>query len=560
MSLRFHLAFCLIAMMGATVSPTNVMAFGPGGDRVPLAPVPESTPGIELPSHNGSAQSFASQIVKSKDSYVRLDSGSGSVETLIGDLTPAAAGDAATIARSFLGSRLGLPLSADTTLAQSESKTDQLSFGRIQRSSGTQHVVFAHIVDGVPVRGEEVTVHVGDDGKVHALTGAYHTTPATPFTATITAEQAIAQAVSQIGAKSFRQNPTTKRVWVPMNGQLQAAYQVDIAAEAPLGDFEIIVAADSGKVVGGEDRLVYLQGEGKVWNHSPLDEKPASVTLNYLNESGNLSGQYADVRNAATERAKSATRKFNYEPSNTHFNEVTVYNNINKIHDFYKKTLGYTDRDKPIKATVHYGDKYDNAFFSPATDSMTFGDGGKRLNDLAAEDNVLFHEYSHAVVHTIVSLRGGEAGAMNEGFSDYFAGTVNNKPTVGVWVAKKMGKPWLRNMTNTKHYPEDVKNEVHADGEIWGGVCWDLRKALGAKVADMVLHKSRYYLRAGATFVNGLEGVLAADKALNSSQNAAKIRQVFTARGIKGSSVSRMDESVQALDRQSTFQLLFADK
>jgi zinc metalloprotease ZmpB len=90
-----------------------------------------------------------------------------------------------------------------------------------------------------------------------------------------------------------------------------------------------------------------------------------------------------------------------------------------------------------------------------------------------------------------------EAGAIGEGFSDYLAVTVSaheaptaDEPCVADWdsVSYTSSTPHcLRRVDESKHYPEDLADEVHADGEIWSRALWDIRTALGPKLADTII-------------------------------------------------------------------------
>ena len=122
---------------------------------------------------------------------------------------------------------------------------------------------------------------------------------------------------------------------------------------------------------------------------------------------------------------------------------------------------------------------------------------------------------------------------MNEGQADYFAATIDGDPIIGEYVMARAGLPWLRNLTDRVHYPEDLHDDVHEDGRIWGATLWDLRGALGPQPTDRLLLASFHYLNGDEpTFTDGLLALLAADDALNQGANQATIRAVFAKRGI----------------------------
>jgi Zn-dependent metalloprotease len=99
-------------------------------------------------------------------------------------------------------------------------------------------------------------------------------------------------------------------------------------------------------------------------------------------------------------------------------------------------------RDSPdgrgmrVDASVHYGDRFVNAMWTGQ--QMIVGDGdGRHVKGLAHSLGIIAHEYSHAVSQYLVqgglgvvrvpgqpAALKGEAGALNESFSDVFASMV----------------------------------------------------------------------------------------------------------------------------------------
>ena len=485
-----------------------------------LKPVPASARGIELSGTQPGVQGLAERIESAQ--IARIDESTGAVQSLVGQLTAPGNGSAEERASSFLASQLGLPVNARGA--------DALTVERVQDSGTAKHVTYAHRVNGFRVRGEKVAVHVNPEGAVSALSGTYHPAPVSGDAVTVDAVAATERAASFLEVQGLRAPARPERVWVPVDGTLVPAWEIKLAARQPLGDFAVVVDARNGGVIGGDEHLAFAEGTGSVYAHHPLAGDPVTVTLPNMDDSGNVSGAYAKVLNAKGAGATSTTHAYNFAPDDTHFDEVMCYYHLDKIHNYFAG-IGFHDRDKPIEATVHYGDAYDNAFYSPWADNLSFGDGNK-LNDLSKEDTVMCHEYTHAVSGSITDLSGEQGGAMNEGYSDYFACNLIDDPHIGVWVMHKLNRPWMRNCENTAHFPEDIHHEVHADSSIWSGACWDIRKALGADKAGLIVHKSRYYLGDSPDFVKGLEGCIAADKDLNAGANEATIRAAFQSHGV----------------------------
>lgn len=98
-----------------------------------------------------------------------------------------------------------------------------------------------------------------------------------------------------------------------------------------------------------------------------------------------------------------------------------AYDGLGHTFDFYLNVYhrnSIDDRGLPLNATVHYGQKYDNAFWNGQ--QMVFGDGdGTAFNRFTIALDVIGHELSHGVSGSEVNLTYlGQSGALNESFSD----------------------------------------------------------------------------------------------------------------------------------------------
>lgn len=78
----------------------------------------------------------------------------------------------------------------------------------------------------------------------------------------------------------------------------------------------------------------------------------------------------------------------------------------------------------PLRATVHFGNGYDNAFWDGT--QMVFGDGdGKVFGRFTASLDVIGHELAHGVTEHTAGLRyQDQPGALNESMSDVFGSLV----------------------------------------------------------------------------------------------------------------------------------------
>ncbi|HNY12115.1 MAG TPA: M36 family metallopeptidase [Candidatus Wallbacteria bacterium] len=414
------------------------------------------------------------------------------------------------------------------------------------KSENITHVLFAHYLNEKIVLESEISVHINNAGQVVMVNNSVIPLSVNRSIApsSLSAVQALDIAKKHVNCVSERAKPVVSEVISAKTKVAVNAYKVEIPSKNPLGDFVCIINADNGTVIDSMDIMNHAKPSasvektknGSVYVTNPLKCKITKEELLNLNAgSKGLAGKWAEIINEDSEPAAAdASGNYIFEADNTHFDEVNAYYHTNKIHDFFKN-FGFTGLDRAMEVTVHYGDNYDNAFFSPMSGSISLGDG-KQLNDLSKEESVIYHEYTHAVTNAMVQMPyKAESGAMNEGFSDYFACTVTDDPEVGEWAMAKLNRPYIRTLVNKTHYPEDIQNEVHADSNIYGGALWDLRKELGQSTSDKLIHFSRNYLKGKSNpkFTDGINALISADKEYFRGINASKIKAVFEARGIK---------------------------
>ena len=294
-------------------------------------------------------------------------------------------------------------------------------------------------------------------------------------------------------------------------------------------------------------------------NESLTDQKDADaavpsaayhdVTLTKLDGSGYLRGAYATVVSETGNPAFSATNTFRYTRHQDEFEQVMAYYWVTQAQT-YIHSLGFGETRPPINngpQSVRLNQLgADNSF---ATDhpknELRFGKGGV---DDAEDAEVILHEYGHAIHFSQnFSFASEEAGAISEGFGDYWAVTVGDVvssslgvpnreplPCVADWDATSYTRSvphCLRRVDSDLRYPGDLKGEVHHDGQIWSRALWDIRQALGNVRADtVILHGSFDF--PGTTMTALAQRTVAAARSLYGPTAASAVTAAFTARGI----------------------------
>jgi Zn-dependent metalloprotease len=103
------------------------------------------------------------------------------------------------------------------------------------------------------------------------------------------------------------------------------------------------------------------------------------------------------------------------------------YDYIGNVRDFFKKKLNRNSIDNngmDLICNVHYGTKYNNAFWDG--DEITLGDGdGKIFVNFAKSLDVVAHELGHGVVQwTANFVYQKQPGALHEHFADVFGSVI----------------------------------------------------------------------------------------------------------------------------------------
>jgi hypothetical protein len=275
------------------------------------------------------------------------------------------------------------------------------------------------------------------------------------------------------------------------------------------------------------------------------------VTLTNLNGSGYLCGDYACVRTSTGNLAFSPTNTFRYTRHADEFEQVMAYYWITEAQK-YVHSLGFGEPGKlppvdnvsqPVRIN-QFG--ADNSFTTDhPTNEIRYGKGGV---DDAEDAEVILHEYGHALHQGQgFQFTSEEAGAISEGFADYWAVTVTDVvdqqhgwaqkeplPCVAEWASTSYPTPvppGRRRHAGNKHYPPDRAGAHHDDGEIWSRALWDIRQSLGHVKADTIILDGSMNFP-GTTMPDLAQRTVNAAQALYGKSAANAVRTAFQDRGI----------------------------
>lgn len=293
--------------------------------------------------------------------------------------------------------------------------------------------------------------------------------------------------------------------------------------------------------------VAFLQNQSlkdqKDADYPELQPAYVTVTLTNLDGSGYLQGDWANIRSETGDPAFSETNTFTYTRDDDRFEQVMAYYWVTESQKYiqslgFGSTLQAINKKSQSVRINQWG--LDNSFATDKKDELRFGKGGV---DDAEDAEVILHEYGHAIHFSQSStfFSSVEAGAISEGFSDYWAVTVTDviAPTadpacVADWdaVSYTSGTPHcLRRVDTNLHYPQDLNGSVHHDGQIWSRALWDIRNALGHVKADTIILQAQFDFP-GTTMTELASRTVAAAQSLYGKATAKAVLAAFQARGI----------------------------
>ena len=424
---------------------------------------------------------------------------------------------------------------------------------------------FAQAADGVPVYGGVLAIHFNRDGRVVSLTNRFVPSATLgSFAPSVRAEQAIESARGAVPAQpQAEEEPAdlpaaaAKLVIYAETGTPTLAWEVIVST--PGRTWQLFVHAQKGTILApAKDLNQYVTGTGQVFlvnavvatrdntlrdNKDSASAVPSSayrmVSLPGLDGTGFLDGRYASS-SASKKRVSSASQTFVFDRSQNGFSETMGYYFLDYAQR-YIQSLGFTSVNN--RQQVFSIDRYskDNSFYESASRTITYGTGGV---DDAEDAEVIWHEYGHSIQDNQVPGFGqsSDAGAMGEGFGDYWAGSVGAQLSSGFqdlciadWDSTSYSTthpPCLRRLDSTKHYPQDIDGDPHDDGEIWSAALWQIRGAISAAKADTVILQHHFLLTTDASFNQAANALVTAAINLGFSQQTVKaIRTILQNRG-----------------------------
>lgn len=460
--------------------------------------------------------------------------------------TPTAAeqGNPLAIARGFLDENRPLfrlsAVATDFGVARIE-PDNQLNFS---------HIRLPQVYNGIPVFGRQLVVHLDPNGQIVAVNGEYAPGLSVPSQPSITKEQAEQLALDDLKdnrlepAESARvkvnvlKGKTALTVYIDDKGKSTLTWSVKMLTTSPMGEWTSFVNARRPVVVHAVDSL------------ADAKNRQTYSARNGTDIPGRLLAQEG-------ERTKDAVGQ-------------AAHDAAGKVYDYYLNTFkrdGVDGQGSPMVSTVHFGtDPQDaeNAAWIGEAQQMVYGDGGRIFKPLAYGLDVVGHEFTHGVTeHTSNLIYEGQAGALNESYSDIFGAmidranwdigeTVVKSPPYPTSVLRSLQDPELGGrydpsnplsgvgqpgtMSRYANLPNSRRADnggVHINSGIPSHAAFFVAQAIGKEKMEQIYYRTlTQYLSPDANFLDAGRASVQAATDLFGPTEASAVRDAFRQVGI----------------------------
>jgi hypothetical protein len=430
---------------------------------------------------------------------------------------------------------------------------------------------FQQRVSGVPVLNGQAVVNDPAGAPPDLVADSSKPRIDSPPRPRIVRAAAVVRASRSTGLERLR-GRISARLAIQPGDRGTLVWRVLIPAARPLGDFEVLVDAISGRVLRTRDLLRrWRRGHAKLYNPNPvvhhssysglkkdrrdkntslLSSLRVRVVLHGIKEGQNcLRGKWVHAkvgRHPTHDVCKRSLRWNSVKRAKDRFEGLMAYFHIARAQRYIQR-LGFSGKSDGINDRVQtvIADAFrdDNSFFSTATRKISYGSGGV---DDAEDADVILHEYGHAMQD---DQRPGfgyglEGGAIGEGFGDYWAAAMSSRsPKTSneddVCIFDWDGLTWGRYVEafhrrcgrradrgNSVPQIEDrCGGEIHCLGEAWSSALWDLRTEYGISpiAFDRILLSSQFMYTTNEHFDEAVDALVAADQDLTGGANASEI-------------------------------------
>ena len=400
------------------------------------------------------------------------------------------------------------------------------------------HTHFQQFIGDVPVWEGEAIVHLKSDGDLSDITDDLKDGVAVSTQANLTPGDAIFTAKRMYGGARFLTAEPVADLWIYRGDDRDhLAYRVQMRREDGTEHTSmpvIFVDAQTGEKVFQYDNLQTAGTGSSLYSGTISIDTSGSGTSFYMEDTLRRQGTF-NMNNTGDVNTGTGGTQSRYTDTNNVWDTtaqragVDAHLGAAKTFDYYQTTFGRNGIDgnygpgsttaatnsaiRLVPSRVHFGSRYNNAFWNGS--SMTYGDGdGTNFTPLVTLD-IAGHEMTHGVTERTAGLTySKESGALNESFSDVFGAMVErfargNVTSSDTWkIGEQAYTPSisgdaLRRMDN----PNAVGDPDHYSLRLYSGTCSpsNANDQCGVHTNSSIANHAFYLTAAGGT--NRVSGI-----------------------------------------------------
>ncbi|MBX2799322.1 MAG: hypothetical protein KTR31_16725 [Myxococcales bacterium] len=355
------------------------------------------------------------------------------------------------------------------------------------------------VLDGLPVLNRRH--RVGAPTPAPAVRAPASLIPTQSNAVAITS---IAPALQSLGRGTLWAPHAQLALWADDDDQAHLVWAVHASLADPMSTWRFVVHAHTGEVLNAT--RTSFDAQGRIYPFNPVVSKVEDVELLGLDKGApSLSGEYTYTQScdawdpnanfgvgACTKFGVQAIADengdflFDPDPAGTPdpFAEVQMYHHVDTAARWFDDRYGFV-LPQPILSVANLD--VVNAFYGDVNGDtigdVAFGQTGK--TDFAYDADVIYHEYTHAVLVDTIGPPTGlfeadeygiswATGAINEGAADVFSTLLTEDPVLGEFVGQGLGLGAVRDLEADRRCPDDLLGQSHEDGLVMGSTAWNL--------------------------------------------------------------------------------------
>lgn len=414
-----------------------------------------------------------------------------------------------------------------------------------KQSALGMHYTYQPYVNGLPVLGTSMRVHLDEQSKIRWIQEQLPPTEALEFPNTNLLEHnALLFSENGLVAGKYGQEE--------VDGQKRSLFYQDNGSIFDLGPSKLyFMEPDSfawARVFAPNPIVTHRSSYGgQLSDRGDQDSDSLTAALQWVRmkvqkkgDTAQLSSRFLSfghVSDPIVETVVSGNDTFQYTRSQRAFEQVNAFYHLQRMSEQIA-VMGFGNLLDSIIIDAHAFNGADLSAFDPSVYPYTleFGEGGV---DDAEDAQVVIHEFGHALstIGSSGTVSGSQRRSMEEGNADYlcmsYSRGYSDYAANEVFSWDGHNEFWEGFSVNTeKKYPQDLTNFSDDDREIWSTALMCIFDEIGKSKADSLVLEHLFYQAANSNMPDMANIILGINDDFFGGKDQWKIQNCFAERGI----------------------------